>query len=130
LAQPAPTKVTLTLGSDGYHYLLHYITEGAGLYKAEGLTVEIVRFISGAKIIASVLGGQRRRVDGQRRQLDAGDREGWRHRDLDDALYHHAFAVVLSNDALKKTGITPAMQLARTLFVARGMNPDLSRSST
>ena len=56
-AQPAPTKVTMTLGSDGYHYLLHYITEGAGLYKAEGLTVEIVRFTSGAKIIASVLGG-------------------------------------------------------------------------
>jgi hypothetical protein len=40
------------------------------------------------------------------------------------------FAVVLSNDALKKTGITPAMQLVRTLFVARGMNPDMSRSST
>jgi NitT/TauT family transport system substrate-binding protein len=148
LAQPAPTKVTLTLGSDGYHYLLHYITEGAGLYKAEGLTVEIVRFTSGSKIIASVLGGS---ADASMVNVGNSTLAIEKGGDIATLMTLYTimpFAVVLSNDALKKTGITPAMpldervkrlkglriattgpgsgtdQFVRTLFVARGMNPD------
>ncbi len=147
-AQPAPTKVTMTLGSDGYHYLLHYITEGAGLYKAEGLTVEIVRFTSGAKIIASVLGGS---ADASMVNIGNSTLAIQKGGDIATIATLYTimpFAVVLSNDALKKTGINPAMplderirklqglkiattgpgsgtdQFIRTLFVARGMNPD------
>jgi NitT/TauT family transport system substrate-binding protein len=147
-AQPAPKKVTMTLGSDGYFYLLHYITEGAGLYKAEGLTVEIVRFTSGARIIASVLGGS---ADASMVNLGNSTLAIQKGGDIATIATLYTvmpFAVVLSNDAMKKTGITSAMpldervkrlqglriattgpgsgtdQFIRTLFVARGMNPD------
>jgi NitT/TauT family transport system substrate-binding protein len=148
LAQPAPAKVTLTLGSDGYWYLLHYITEGAGLYKAEGISVEVVRFSSGSKIIASVLGGS---ADAS--MVNIGNstlaiQKGGDIATLATLYTVMPFAVVLSNEALKKTGINTAMplderirhlkglriattgpgsgtdQFIRTLFVARGMDPD------
>ena len=148
LAQPAPAKVTLTLGSDGYWYLLHYITEGAGLYKAEGIAVDVVRFSSGSKIIASVLGGS---ADASMVNIGNSTLAIEKGGDIATLMTLYTimpFAVVLSNDALKKTGITPAMpldervkrlkglriattgpgsgtdQFMRTLFVARGMNPD------
>jgi NitT/TauT family transport system substrate-binding protein len=156
LAQPAPTKVTLTLGSDGYHYLLRYITEGAGLYKAEGLTVEIVRFTSGAKIIASVLGGS---ADASMVNVGNSTLAIEKGGDIATLMTLYTimpFAVVLSNDGLKKTAITRAMPLdervkhlkglkiattgpgsgtdqsVRTLFVARGANrgsSDMARES-
>jgi NitT/TauT family transport system substrate-binding protein len=148
LAQPGPAKVTLSLGSDGYWYLLHYITEGAGLYKAEGIAVDVVRFSSGSKIIASVLGGS---ADAS--MVNIGNstlaiQKGGDIATLTTLYTVMPFAVVLSKDAAKKTGINAAMplderikrlkglriattgpgsgtdQFIRTLFVARGMDPD------
>lgn len=148
LAQTSPSKVTMTLGSDGYHYLLHYITEGAGLYKAEGLAVEIVRFSSGSKIIASVLGGSADVSMVNIGNTTLAIEKGGNIATLMTLYTVMPFAVVLTNDAMKKTGITAAMplderikrlkglkiattgpgsgteQFIRTLFVARGMNPD------
>ena len=129
LAQPAPTQVTLTLGSDGYHYLLHYITEGAGLYKAEGLTVEIVRFTSGSKIIASVLGGS---ADASMVNVGNSTLAIEKGGDIATLMTLYTimpFAVVLSNDALKKTGIMPAMPLVRTGENAPGRSRFHSRMS-
>ena len=147
-AQPAAAKVTITLGSDGYFYLLHYITEGAGLYKAEGINVEVVRFTSGAKIIASVLGGS---ADASMVNIASATLAAQKGGDLATVATLYTlmpFALVLSNDAMKKTGITAGMplderikrvrglrigttgpgtgtdQFIRTLFVARDMNPD------
>lgn len=146
--QPALPKVTLSLGSDGYFYLLHYLTEGAGLYKAEGIAVEVVRFSSGAKIIASVLGGSTDATMVNIGNTALAIQKGGDLTTLATLYTIMPFAVVLSNDAIKKTGITPGMPLderikrlnglriattgagsgtdlfIRTLFVARGMNPD------
>jgi len=148
VAQTSPANVTVTLGSDGYFYLLHYITEGAGFYKAEGITVEVVRFSSGSKIIASVLGGSADASMVNIGNTTLAIQKGGDLATLATLYTIMPFAVVLSNDALKKTGITPAMpldervkrlqglriattgpgsgtdQFIRTLFVARGMNPD------
>lgn len=145
--QPLP-KVTLSLGSDGYFYLLHYITEGAGLYKAEGIAVEVVRFSSGSKIIASVLGGSTDATMVNIGNTALAIQKGGDLTALATLYTIMPFAVVLSNEAMKKTGITPSMPLderikrlnglkiattgpgsgtdlfIRTLFVARGMNPD------
>jgi NitT/TauT family transport system substrate-binding protein len=147
-AQTAPAKATLTLGSDGYFYLLHYITQGAGLYKAAGVDVEVVRFTSGAKIIASVLGGS---ADASMVNIGSVTLAAQKGGDVTTIATLYTlmpFAVVLSNEAMKKTGITKAMslderikrlnglrigttgpgtgtdQFIRTLFVARNMNPD------
>ena len=148
MAQSSPANVTITLGSDGYFYLLHYITEGAGLYKAEGITVEVVRFSSGSKIIASVLGGSADASMVNIGNTTLAIQKGGDLATLATLYTVMPFAVVLSNDALKKSGINPAMpldervkrlqglkiattgpgsgtdQFIRTLFVARGMNPD------
>lgn len=148
IAQPAPTKVTLSLGSDGYFYLLHYITQGAGLYKAEGLDVDVVRFTSGAKIIASVLGGSAEFSMVNIGTSTLAQQKGGDVTTIATLYTLMPFALVLSNDAMKKTGITTAMpleerikrlhglrigttgpgtgtdQFIRTLFVARDMNPD------
>ena len=148
VAQTSSANVTVTLGSDGYFYLLHYITEGAGFYKAEGITVEVVRFSSGSKIIASVLGGSADASMVNIGNTTLAIQKGGDLATLATLYTIMPFAVVLSNDALKKTGITPATpldervkrlqglriattgpgsgtdQFIRTLFVARGMNPD------
>jgi ABC-type nitrate/sulfonate/bicarbonate transport system substrate-binding protein len=147
-AQPAPAKVTMTLGSDGYFYLLHYITEGAGFYKAEGLDVEVVRFTSGSKIIASVMGGSADVSMVNIGNTTLAIQKGGDLATLANLYSVMPFGVVLTNDAIKKTGITAAMplderikrlqglkiadtgpgsgtdQFLRTLFVARNMNPD------
>jgi len=147
-AQQALPKVTLSLGSDGYFYLLHYITEGAGLYKAEGISVEVVRFSSGAKILASVLGGSTDATMVNVGNTTLAIQKGGDLIHIAELYTIMPFGIVLSNEAIKKAGITPGMPLderirrlkgmrigttgagsgtdlfVRTLFVARGMNPD------
>ena len=100
VAQTSPANVTVTLGSDGYFYLLHYITEGAGFYKAEGITVEVVRFSSGSKIIASVLGGSADASMVNIGNTTLAIQKGGDLATLATLYTIMPFAVVLSNDAL------------------------------
>ena len=146
-AQPL-RKITVALGGDGLQISAIHIAVGAGYFKEEGLEVEFVDVNSGPRQVAALMGGSALfaplgmihaiKISAEGGSLVAAA-------NLFSVMDLH---VVLSKAAIAKTGITRAMPLdekvrrmkglrigitspgsttdtmARTLFKARGMDPD------
>ena len=147
-AQPALQKVTISVAGVGMYYMVEYIAIDGGFYKKEGLDVEAVDVGSGTRQAAAIMGGSAElSALGIGHMLNSAARGG----DLVAiSSCYNAFpmGVTLSNAAIAKNGIELSMpikerisrlkglriaitspgsstdQLARTLFLARGMNPD------
>src|ERR1700726_1329310 len=52
-----PQKLTICLGPGAFFYIIHYIAEGGGFFKQEGLTTETIDVPSGPAQVAAIMGG-------------------------------------------------------------------------
>jgi NitT/TauT family transport system substrate-binding protein len=141
-------KLTIVMGPGAFFYVIHYVAEGGGLFKEEGLATETVDVSSGPAQVSAIMSGS---ADvgplGLQLVVQATAQGG----DMVSiaALYNaYPITLVLSNAAVKRTGITPGMaidervkrlhglrlgittpgsgtdDMARILFKTRGMDPD------
>ena len=110
-AAEAPQKVTIALAGKGLAFILQYIAIGGGFYKEEGLDPESVDVSSGTRQAAAVMGGSAEITQvGFAHTMHAVGRGG----DLvgiSTAFDVYPIALVLSNAAIKRLGITDSMSL-------------------
>jgi NitT/TauT family transport system substrate-binding protein len=147
-AAGALKKITITSVGDGFHFFPVYIARGAGFFAEEGLEVDWVNVNSGTRQAASVMGGSAEMSPIALLHCIKSQAEGADLVAFASALMDWPMTLVLSNDAMKKTGIAPEMPLdekvkrlaglqlgitspgsssdvsIRTLLLARGIDPD------
>jgi NitT/TauT family transport system substrate-binding protein len=141
---------TLTIASPGValHFYPFYVAEKAGLFAEEGITLDWVDVGSGSKQIAAVAGGSAEvAVVGMQAAISARQ-NGADLVSIASLFNAYPIQLVLSNAALEKAGIDPAMGidekvgklkglriavtgvgsttdvLLRSWLVSRGMDPD------
>lgn len=141
-------KVPVALADEAFYFVLQYIAEGAGYFKEEGLDIEIVRASSGSRQVATVMGGSADVAPVNMAVSLAANAAGGSLVNIANVYGKIPLVVLLSNEAIKKTGITQGMpidekvkrlkdlrigitspgsgtdQLIRTLFVTRGIDPE------
>ena len=110
--QPAAAdKVTIALAGKGMSFILQYVAIGGGFYKDEGLDPDPVDVASGTRQAAAVMGGSAEITQvGFAHTMHAVGRGG----DLVGictAFDVYPVALVLSNGAIKRLGITDAMSI-------------------
>jgi len=144
------TKITITSVGDGFHFFPVYVARGAGFFGEEGLEVDWVNANSGTRQAASVMGGSAEMAPLALLHCIKSQAEGADLVAFATVLMDWPMTVVLSNDAIKKTGIDLAMPIdekvkrlaglqlgitspgsstdvaIRTMLLARGMDPDKS----
>jgi NitT/TauT family transport system substrate-binding protein len=148
-AEPAKKyKVTMPVLGDGFHYYPIYIAQAAGFFAEEGIDIDWVTVSGGNRAAAAVMGGSAEIAPFALVHVIKSQQEGGTLVAVASVYQVFAMPLVLSNAALKKTGITPAMPidekvkrlaglrigitspggssdaLLRSLFLARGMDPD------
>jgi len=120
-AAEAPQKVTIAFAGKGLSFMIQYVAIGGGFYKEEGIEPESVDVASGTRQAAAVMGGSAEITQvGFAHTMHAVGRGG----DLvaiATAFDAYPIALVLSNDAIKRLGITEAMSLDEKLKLVRGV---------
>jgi NitT/TauT family transport system substrate-binding protein len=144
----APEKLKVAIGASGLYFIVHFVAEGAGFFKKEGLELDTVDLTTGPRQVAAVMSGS---VDmaplGLQLVIQATSRGG-NIVALSNGYSILPMALVLSNDAIKRAGITDGMgtddkikrikglrigitgpgsgtdDMARTLTGTRGLDPD------
>ena len=114
-------KLTIAFAGKGMSFLLQYIAIGGGFYKQEGLEPESVDVASGTRQAAAVMGGSAEITQvGFAHTMHAVGRGG----DLvgiATAFDVYPIALVLSNDAIKRLGITDTMSLDEKIKRVKGV---------
>ena len=114
-------KVTIALAGKGLAFILQYVAIGGGFYKQEGLDPDPVDVSSGTRQAAAVMGGSAEITQvGFAHTVHAVGRGG----DLVGictAFDIYPVALVVSNAALNRLGITPAMSLDEKLKRLHGV---------
>lgn len=147
IAQPLK-RVTIALGGDGLHISAIHIPIARGYFRDEGIDVEIVDVNSGPRQVAAILGGSALFGPLGLIQVIKATAEGGAMVAAANLFGILDIHVVLSKDAVAKSGIKPTMNVEekvrrmkglrigitspgsttdttiRTLFKARGMDPD------
>ncbi|HZQ59949.1 MAG TPA: ABC transporter substrate-binding protein [Casimicrobiaceae bacterium] len=146
-AQPR-TKVTLTMGGDGLQFITQHIAMRGGFFAQEGLDAQTLDVGSGPRQVAALMGGSSEFSLLGMIQIVKANAEGANLVGVSTAFDILDIQIVLSNDAIKKTGISESMSIdekvkrmqglrfgitspgsttdtfVRTLFRARGLDPD------
>lgn len=143
-----PQKIKVAIGASGLYFITHFVAEGAGFFKQEGYELDTIDVTTGPRQVAAVMGGS---VDiaplGLQLVVQATSRGG-NIIAISSGYTILPMSLVLSNDAIKRTGITPTMStdekikrikglrigitgpgsgtddMARTLTGTRGLDPD------
>jgi NitT/TauT family transport system substrate-binding protein len=114
-------KVTIAFAGKGLSFMIQYIAIGAGLYKEEGLEPESVDVSSGTRQAAAVMGGSAEITQvGFAHTMHAVGRGG----DLVGictAFDSYPIALVLSNAAINRLGITDAMSIDEKIKRVKGV---------
>jgi NitT/TauT family transport system substrate-binding protein len=114
-------KVTIAFAGKGMSFLLQYIAIGGGFYKQEGLEPESVDVSSGTRQAAAVMGGSAEITQvGFAHTMHAVGRGG-QLVGICTAFDVYPIALVLSNDAVKRLGITPAMSIDEKIKRVKGV---------
>ena len=144
----APEKLKVAIGASGLYFLVHFVAEGAGFFKEEGLELDTIDVTTGPRQVAAVMGGS---VDiaplGLQLVIQATSRGGSIVA-ISSGYDILPMSLVLSTAAVQKVGITDAMttdekikrikglrigitgpgsgtdDMARTLTTIRGLDPD------
>ena len=144
----APEKLKVAIGAAGLYFIVHFVAEGAGFFKKEGLELDTVDVTTGPRQVAAVMGGS---VDiaplGLQLVIQATSRGGSIIA-ISTGYDILPMSLVLSNDAIKRAGIAATMttdekikrikglkigitgpgsgtdDMARTLTGTRGLDPD------
>ena len=146
-AQQKLDKVTVPI-SDGLHVFAMYVARGGGFFAKEGIDADFVNLAAGPRQIAALEGGSADLLAISLLQIIKARAEGANIVALGAMFDVYAVKVVLSNEAIAKTGITAGMNidekvkrlnglkigisspgsstdaLVRSLFLARGLDPD------
>lgn len=146
-AKPA-TKVTVVMAGDGFQYITQHIATGAGLFAQEGLDVQTIDAGSGPRQVAALMGGSAAFGGFGLVQAIKANAEGAELVAFSSLFNVYDQQLVLSNDAMKRTGIRADMPIdekvrrlrglriaitspgsttdliVRSLLLERGMNPD------
>ncbi len=148
-AQQAPLrKITLAPAGDGLHFTPLHVAINAGYFKQEGLDVDWVNVASGPRTAAAIMSGSAHIAPLGFFEVIKTAMEGGNLVALSTEYNTYAMSLVLSKDAMAKTGITEKMPIdekvkrlnglrigissagsstdafARSLFLARNLNPD------
>ncbi len=114
-------KVTIAFAGKGMSFLLQYIAIGGGFYKQEGLEPESVDVSSGTRQAAAVMGGSAEITQvGFAHTMHAVGRGGALV-GISTAFDAYPIALVLSNDAIKRLGITNTMSLDEKIKRVKGV---------
>jgi NitT/TauT family transport system substrate-binding protein len=147
-AQAAKQKFSLVYGGDSISFLLAYVALGAGLFEAEGLDVDFVNVGSGPRAAAAAMSGAADLSIFALPHVISAHLEGSDLVAVSTLYNNYPVKVVLSPEAITKTGIAPGMsieektqrlhglklaisspgsavdQFIRSVLVKRGINPD------
>jgi len=114
-------KVTIAFAGKGMSFLLQYIAMGAGFYRQEGLDPESVDVASGTRQAAAVMGGSAEITQvGFAHTMHAVGRGG-QLVGICTGFDVYPIALVLSNDAVKRLGITETMSLDEKIRRVKGV---------
>ncbi len=141
-------SITITNGGDAMHLFPLYVARAAGLFAKQGLEVDWVNVGSGTRQAASVMGGSAELTPIALYHAVRSQEEGAGLVAVMSLFDTYGMTVVLGNDALRRSGITPGMaldervrrlaglrigisspgsstdMLIRSVLLARGMDPD------
>ena len=114
-------KVTIAFAGKGMSFLLQYIAIGAGFYKQEGLDPESVDVSSGTRQAAAVMGGSAEITQvGFAHTMHAVGRGG-QLVGICTGFDVYPIALVLSNAAIKRLGITDTMSIDEKIKRVKGV---------
>ncbi len=114
-------KVTIAIAGKAMTFLLQYIAIGGGFYKQEGLQPEMVDVSSGTRQAAAVMGGSAEITQvGFAHTIHAVGRGGALV-GICTAFDVYPVALVLSNNAVKRLGITDTMSVDEKIKRVKGV---------
>ena|SRR5579863_4862039 len=114
-------KVTIAFAGKGMSFLLQYIAIGGGFYKQEGLDPDSVDVASGTRQAAAVMGGSAEITQvGFAHTMHAVGRGGSLV-GICTGFDVYPIALVLSNDAIKRLGITDTMSIDEKIKRVKGV---------
>lgn len=114
-------KITITSVGDGFQFFPVYIARGAGLFAEEGLDADWVNVGSGTKQAASVMGGSAEMTPLALMHAIKSQAQGADLVAFANLLNDWSMVVVLSNDAIKKSGIQLAMPVDEKIKRLQGL---------
>jgi NitT/TauT family transport system substrate-binding protein len=118
---PPPQKLTIALSGKALAFIIQYVAIGAGYYKEEGIDPEIVYVASGTRQAAAAMGGSADITQvGLPHGLEAVAHGGTLVA-IGTAFDKYPIALVLTNDAIKRMGITPTMSLDEKIKRLHGL---------
>jgi NitT/TauT family transport system substrate-binding protein len=119
-AQPTE-KLKVAIGASGLYFLVHFVAEGAGFFKSEGLELDTIDVTTGPRQVAAVMGSS---VDiaplGLQLVIQAQSRGG----DMVAICAGYdimPMSLVLSNEAVAKVGIKPGMSTDEKIKLIKGL---------
>jgi NitT/TauT family transport system substrate-binding protein len=114
-------RLTIAFAGKGMSFLLQYIAIGGGFYRQEGIEPESVDVSSGTRQAAAVMGGSAEITQvGFAHTMHAVGRGG-QLVGIATAFDVYPIALVLSNDAVKRLGITDTMSLDEKIKRVKGV---------
>lgn len=144
----ASEKVTFVMAGDALFNIVQYVAEDGGFLRNEGVVPDIVNVVGGPRQVAAILGKSADVAPLGFPSVVNAASQGGEIVAIATTYDVLSIALVLSNDAVRRTGITDGMPIdekvkrlrglrlgitsagagtdtmARALFAARGMNPD------
>ncbi len=117
----AATKVTSALGGDGLLFALHHLAIGGGFFASEGLEVESVDVGSGPRQAAALMGGSSEFTLLGFIHVLKSIAQGGTLVALAPGLNMLDIQLVLSKEAIQKTGITPGMPVDERVNRLKGL---------
>jgi NitT/TauT family transport system substrate-binding protein len=124
--QPVLQKITIALAGDGLHYTALHVAEKAGFFKQEGLQVDWINIASGSQMAAALLGGSADLAGLGFSEVVNSVANGGQLVGVATLFNVYAMNLVLSNDAVRKAGITPKMSLDQRLHRLKGLSIGIS----
>ncbi len=147
---PKLHKVTMPVVGDGLQFFPLYVARAGGFFAKEGLDVQWLTVNGGTRQAAAVMGGSAEMTPLGLMHVIKSQSEGGSLVAFADSFDSYAMSIVVSNEAMQKAGLDPAMPidekvkrlsglhlgisspgsstdiLVRSLFLARGLDPDKS----
>jgi NitT/TauT family transport system substrate-binding protein len=115
------TKVTTALGGDGLLFVMHHLALGGGFFAEEGLDVEAVDVGSGPRQAAALMGGSSEFTSLGFIHVLKSIVQGGNLVALGIGLNMLDIQLVLSNEAVAKSGITPALSVDERVNRLKGL---------